>query len=163
MFLDRENDVGLENKILAVGGENGAIALISLYSRSTMTTRKLAGKYSAINTISFISNNKIIVGCQNGKLLCLSVPDLTNTWTLHDSDSPIVSLLPLPSRNGFVVGKQDGTCLYYRFNSTKETIKSKVLLSGADADPINTIKCDGSHVYTGARDGKIRKYNILHM
>ena len=161
--IDHENDVGLQNKILAVCGENGTIALVSLYSRSTLRVRKISGKTPAINTVSFISRNHLIVGCENGKVLCLSVPDLCNKWSIHDSDSPILSLLHLPSRNGFVVGKQDGLCIFYRFNSDEEVINSKVLLSGADADPINTIKCDGSHVYTGARDGRIRKYNILHM
>jgi len=161
--IDHENDIGLENKLFAVGGENGTIALISLYSRSVLATKKLPGKIPAVNAVSFINKEKLLIGCENGKVLCLSVPDLDNIWTLHDSDSPIMSLLSLSTRNGFIVGKQDGTCIFYRFNSYNHPMSNKVLLSGADADPINTIKCDGVHVYTGARDGKIRKYNVLHM
>ena len=163
IILDHENDVGLDNKLFAVGGENGTIALINLFTRSILTAKKLEGKSPAVNTLSFINETNLLVGCENGKLLCLSVPDLKNVWTLHDSDSPIISLLSLNNRNGFLIGKQDGTCIFYRFNSDKKPINTKVLLCGADADPINSIKCDGSHVYTGSRDGKIRKYNILHM
>lgn len=161
--VDHENDVGLENKIFAAGGENGTIALVSLYSRSILAMKKLTGKIPAINTVSFVSDKLILIGCENGKVLCLSVPDLTNVWTIHDSDSPILSLLSLTTRNGFIAGKQDGSCIFYRFNSNMKPLDTKVLLSGADADPINTIKCDGTHVYTGSRDGKIRKYNVLHM
>ena len=163
MILDHENDIDLENKLFAVGGENGTIALISLYSRSVLATKKLPGKIPAVNAVSFLNKEKLLIGCENGKVLCLTVPDLDNVWTLHDSDSPIISLLSLSIRNGFIVGKQDGTCIFYRFNSYNHPMSNKVLLSGADADPINTIKCDGVHVYTGARDGKIRKYNVLHM
>ena len=71
--------------MFAVGGENGTIALISLYSRSVLVTKKLPGKNPAVNAVSFVNKEKLLIGCENGKVLCLSVPDLDNVWTLHDS------------------------------------------------------------------------------
>jgi len=65
--------------------------------------------------------------------------------------------------NGFIAGKLDGSCIFYAINSNKQIADERVLLSGADADPINSIKSDGNYIYTASRDGKIRKYNISHI
>ena len=162
--IDRQDEVGLDDKILAVGGENGNIAILNLKARSILARCQLPGKNVAVNAITFVDPlNLLLVGCENGEILCFSLPNLNEVfWKLHDSDSSIMSLLGLPRLNGFVAGKLDGTCFFYCLTSdAKLSSDSKVLLSGADADPVNAIKCDGNYIYTGARDGQIRKYNIM--
>ena len=163
LTLEREDEVGLENKILAVGGENGTVSLVNLHSRSVITKLKLAGKNSAVNAISFLEENMLLIGCENGKIICLSIPQLKPLWVFHDSDSSVLSLLSLSRLNGFIAGKLDGSCIFYAIKSDKQIADERVLLSGADADPINSIKSDGSYIYTASRDGKIRKYNISHI
>lgn len=158
--IDREDEAGLEGKILAVGGENGTVALVSLLARSVHIMKKIPGKNVAVNAISFLTDSMLIVGCENGKVLGFSVPEVKVLWELHDSDSSITSLLSLPKQSGFIAGKLDGTCVFYSLTPDKQLTDLRVLLSGADADPVNTIKSDESHIYTGARDGKIRKYSI---
>lgn len=161
--IDREDEVGLEDKILAVGGENGTVAIVGLMARSVVARTKLSGKNIAVNSISFYKESLLIVGCENGKILCFSLPTMKVFWVLHDSDSSVMSLLSLPKLNGFIAGKLDGTCVFYYLNSDKQVTNVRVLLSGADADPVNTIRSDGSYIYTGARDGQIRKYNIIDL
>ena len=150
----------MEDKILAVGGEKGTVAVVGLMARSIVARIKLSGKNSAVNAVSFFSESVLLVGCENGKIMCLALPELKVFWALHDSDSPIRSLLSLPKSNGFIVGKLDGACVFYSLKVDKQLTNVRVILSGADADPVNTIKSDGCHIYTGARDGQIRKYNI---
>ena len=147
--------------MLAVGGENGTIGLVNLHARSVSVRTKVTGKNVAVNAVSFLSKNLLIVGCENGATLCYSLPALTNIWILRDSDSSIMSLLSLPKLKGFIAGKLDGSCILYRLDSENQLTSLRVLLSGADTDPINTIKCDGHHIFTAARDGMIRKYNLL--
>ena len=158
--IDRSDEVGLEGKVLAIGGENGTIALVSLFTRSILIIEKLPGKNVAVNALSFLTESMLIVGCENGRLVCFSVPDLKIIWVLHDSDSSIQSLLSLEKQRGFIAGKLDGTCVFYSIDGNKKLNPLRVLLSGADVDPINAIKSDGSYIYTGARDGQIRKYNV---
>ena len=159
-LIDREHEVGLESKIVAVGMENGTLAIVGLLNREVLAKTKVSGEKIAINAISFFKESLLLVGCESGKVMCFSLPDLKVFWALHDSDSSVMSLLSLPNLNGFLVGKLDGTCGYYTLNSNGQLSNTRVLLSGADTDPINTIKSDGTYIYTGARDGKIRKYNI---
>ena len=100
----------MENKLLAVGGENGTIGIINLHTRSIVTRIKLPGKNNAVNAVTFLSQNILIAGCENGAILCLSVSNLKTNWILHDSDSSIMSLLAIPKLNGFIAGKlQDST------------------------------------------------------
>ena len=65
--------MGLDDKILAVGGENGNIAIVNLKTRSILTkNNKPVGQNCAVNAIAFIDPlNLLIVGCENGKILCL--------------------------------------------------------------------------------------------
>jgi hypothetical protein len=50
---------------------------------------------------------------------------------------------------------QDGSCIWYDFGSNE-----RVVLTGSDVDPIFSISSDGRHVFTGARDGNVRKYDL---
>jgi len=58
-------------------------------------------------------------------------------------------------RGGVIVGRHDGSCLYYTLSNNK-----RVVLTGADVDPIYGIALTEEYVFTGARDGKIRKYQL---
>jgi hypothetical protein len=87
----------------------------------------------------------------------LSLSDAMSLKTvsnIHDSDSPVSSLCKTPS-GGFIVGRQDGSCLFYN-----TATNSRIVLTGTDVDPINGITISEDFVYTGARDGKIRKYHL---
>jgi proteasomal ATPase-associated factor 1 len=87
--------------------------------------------------------------------------DIRNTKTFvkswEDSTSPVLSLLPFKhkEKEGYFVGRYDGTCLYH-FIESDEIIQ----LTGSDFEPINDISSDGSNVFTACRDGKIRKYAL---
>ena len=97
-------EVGTENKLLAVGGENGIVAICDLFARKTLRQAKLD---SGINCITFLSRDLCVAGCENGSSVVLNVENLKKRHVFHDSDSPVMSLMPGPAgKSGFFAGKQ---------------------------------------------------------
>ena len=140
---------------MAVGTENGSVHLVDLHKRSIKNSLKTQ---SAVNCVKFLDNT-LVMGMENGQIAFLSVPELTILNQIYDSDSSVVSLLPL--RNGCLVGKYDGACVWYGFDSNSGKIHEQiVVLTGADVDPITDMAKDHEYVYTSCRDGTIRKYLI---
>jgi len=166
-FLEHENflviglqEIGTRGKILVVGTENGSVNLVDLKGRQIITSKKFS---AAVNCVKFLEHeNFLVVGLQDGQILVLDVPNLTEISKIHDSDSSVESLLTL--RNGFVVGKYDGACLWYGFDPVHNDIsKDVIVLTGADVDPITAMAKDQDYIFTSCRDGCIRKYSIINM
>ena len=59
-----------------------------------------------------------------------------------------------------MAGRGDGSCVFYPIS---QLANFRVVLSGADIDPITAIASDSEFIYTSARDGNIRKYAIKHL
>ena len=149
--IDRTDEVLTENKLLAVGGENGWLSLINLYQRKIVFRVNL-GK--AVNVAKFHHGNNLLVGTDDGMIRNYDICQMSKCLEIiHDSNSPVISLLSVA--DGFFAGRTDGSCVYYPNGDSK-----KVLLSGADIDPVHAIVSDGDYVYTSARDGVIRKYYV---
>lgn len=152
-------EIGTQGKVLLVGTENGSVHLVDLKGRTILKSAQFS---SAVNCINFFLDNFAVIGTQEGKISILSLPNLEILSEIHDSESSIVSLMPL--RSGFVVGKFDGTCLWHGFEPRTGEISNEIInLSGADVDPINGIAKDSEYIYTACRDGIIRKYSINEM
>ena len=96
--------MGTENKLLAVGGENGIVAICDLFARQTLRQTKLE---SGVNCVTFLSRDLCVAGCINGSSVVLGVNDLKQRNVFHDSDSPVMSLIAGPAgKTGFFAGKQ---------------------------------------------------------
>ena len=62
-----------------------------------------------------------------------------------------------------MVGRQDGSVTLVR---QPEEAGVRVMLSGPDMDPVYSIASDSNYIYTGCRDGHIRRYclnNIVNL
>eukprot|EP00096_Caligus_rogercresseyi_P016604 TRINITY_DN9335_c0_g1_i1.p1 TRINITY_DN9335_c0_g1~~TRINITY_DN9335_c0_g1_i1.p1 ORF type:complete len:100 (-),score=23.33 TRINITY_DN9335_c0_g1_i1:105-404(-) len=88
-------------------------------------------------------------------------PSLSLQHIWEDSESSIESLLVV--HDGVFAGRRDGSCIWYPENASRDSEDKRISLLGADADPIYCMACDGEAVYTGARDGRIRKYRLAHI
>ncbi|KAK6170195.1 hypothetical protein SNE40_018647 [Patella caerulea] len=148
-----EREVGTENKLLLLACENGTLQGYGLQSRKKVLELDCHG---AVNCCCFISNVHVVSGTQDGHI---AVSDIRNMrvpikeW--KESRAAILSLVP--HKQGFFVGTGDGSC--YFVNEQQDT---EVELTGSDCDPIYSLSCDGSHIYSACRDGNIRRYSLNH-
>ncbi len=180
LFLD-EDEAETKGKLCVVGGESGSVQLVDLRGRVIINSLKLT---SAVNCIKFFSENVVISGCEDGSINVVSVPDMKVINQIHDSTSSIQSLLPI--HNGFIGGKYDGerlkrqlqlhknihfdfltllgTCVWYCLDSNNGQVTTeRIILTGADIDPIYSMARDQDFVFTASRDGCIRKYMIADL
>lgn len=75
----------------------------------------------------------------------------------HESSNPILSIVALPNQM-FVLGRQDGICTVISLQEAHNAIR--VYLTGSDCDGIRDISSNGKWIFTGCRDGLIRKYDF---
>jgi len=156
--IDREHEVNTANKLICAGGENGSVTLVNLHSRRVVYRVQLD---SAVNVVKFYGCSHMLVGCENGEIVGFNLSQMEGEpFRWHDSNSQIQSILPLPGQEGFVAGRGDGSCVFYPISQLSNF---RVVLSGADIDPITAIASDSEFIYTSARDGNIRKYAIKHL
>lgn len=81
---------------------------------------------------------------------------------IHESNSPVRTLLSIEDKL-LLAGLTDGVCIGYQIPSSSRDPMAPVRLqlTGSDFEPINGLSSDGQgHVYAGARDGCVRKYQI---
>uniref|UniRef100_A0A0K2TIS1 Uncharacterized protein n=1 Tax=Lepeophtheirus salmonis TaxID=72036 RepID=A0A0K2TIS1_LEPSM len=158
----KEGEHDTENKLLVVGCEKGLIVGVNIFDRAVVFQNKID---SGIKDIKFNGENGILVGCENGSLHKYSLNSLNGEMSLQlervwlDSESSIESLLVVS--DGVFVGRRDGSCIWYSENH--DVGIKRISLVGADADPIYSLAKDDQYIYTGARDGKIRKYLLSHI
>lgn len=162
------DEVATENKLLAVGCESGTVACVDVRGRRVVSRGRTP---AAVNALVFLSAVPpvVAVGGQDGAVRLYAVPIMTqpvHVW--HDSDSPVESLLCL--RGGLLVGRHDGSCIWYPPAAAAVSERGdaggdrqRIVLSGADADPVYSLSCDARHVFAAARDGRVRKYGLADM
>lgn len=73
------------------------------------------------------------------------------TWA--NSSSAALSLVPY--RQGFMVGRADGSCSFESLEGAQS-----FCLTGPDCDPVYRVASDGDCLYTACRDAIIRKYRM---
>jgi len=59
ILVDDEDEVGTENKLLIVGGENGIVAILNLRSREILRQTKLE---FSVNCVKFLSSQLCLIG-----------------------------------------------------------------------------------------------------
>ncbi|XP_046420097.1 proteasomal ATPase-associated factor 1-like [Neodiprion fabricii] len=157
VLSDRE--IGTPGKVLALGCEDGTLALVAIAARAELGRKILP---SSVSALSLVSNECLAVGLENGQIYLISiVRQLETLRVIHESNSPVRALLVY--RDLLLVGQTDGVCIGYRLSSSNKDPISPVRLqlTGSDFEPINDLTSDGQdHIYVGARDGCIRKYQV---
>ena len=145
-----EGEVGTAGKVLAVGGENGSLSLVDLAGR-TVISRAVLG--SAVNSCH-LAEGRVVAGLQDGRTVEYGGGDLTRVkgeW--HDSTSPVLCTRGVAG-GWVVVARQDGTVTVYR------PAGARVELTGPDTEPVYSVASDQDWLYTGCRDGSVRKYKL---
>jgi len=148
----------LLNKLGIGGTEEGSVFFIELYKKEIIH-RYTCESGSAVNVVAPAKNNKsVYIGCENGELLELDTRNPGSmVYSIHASNSPITALLSIG--DGLVLcGRQDGSCTLYNRSSSHQ-----IVLSGSDYDKITGICNDEEYIYTGSRDGVIRKYKTQNL
>jgi len=146
-----EREVGTEDKILALGAENGFLSVIAIHSRQKIHQIDLK---SAVNRVMFIGDN-LVAGCQNGALYQYDVRALQQpVMTCEDSASAVTSLACTASSEP-LVGRADGSVTRYHTSDVMRTA-----YTGSDNDRISSLCVANSNLYAAARDGIIRKYVV---
>jgi len=140
-----QGEVETENKVLAIGGENGSLSVINVGAKKIIFSTKLG---SPVNSV-LLTPSCLYAGCQDGKLHIIKKGQ--ETMTLSCSNSPILSLLPV--LEGVCVSRQDG-CVAVHLSG------DPVYLTGPDTEPVYQVVSDGTWLYSGCRDGCVRKYNL---
>ncbi len=59
LLVEDEDEVGTENKLLIVGGENGIVAILNLRSREILRQTKLD---FSVNCVKFLSSHICLIG-----------------------------------------------------------------------------------------------------
>ena len=77
----------------------------------------------------------------------------TGAAVTRSSSSPVRSVRYIPQLRAVAVARQDGSV-------SLDTGAAAVLLTGPDTDPVYSLASDQHHLYTGCRDGVVRKYDI---
>lgn len=146
-----EKEVLTEGKMLLMACENNTLLSYGLQSRKKIFQYDCS---DAVNCCTFLSENIVVCGAQNGKL---SIIDLRNynvpLKEMKTSNSAVESLYS--HRGGFFTSAHDGSCHYV--NNQYDSFLS---LTGPDCDPVYRVVCNSSHVFTACRDGNIRKYRL---
>jgi len=140
-----QGEVDTENKVLAIGGENGSLSVINVGAKKIIFSTKLD---SPVNSV-LLTPSCLYAGCQDGKLHIIKKGQ--EPMTVSCSSSPILSLLPV--LDGVCVSRQDG-CVAVHLSG------DPVYLTGPDTEPVYQVVTDGTWLYSGCRDGCVRKYNI---
>ena len=139
-------EVETEDKVLAVGAESGRVTILAVASRAVLQQYE-AG--AAVSCVAW-SPGQLTVGCEDG-----AVHQLTGSGAAvtRSSSSPVRSVRYIPQLRAVAVARQDGTV-------SLDTGSAAVLLTGPDTDPVYSLASDQHHLYTGCRDGVVRKYDI---
>ena len=138
-------EVDTEDKVLAVGGEEGTVSVVSVSSRAVLHSSRLDSPVNAV----LLTEDKLYVGCQDGAVHIISQ---AGTEVIRASTSPVLSMMRLASTHQVLVSRQDGSVSLY-------LAQARVELTGSDTDPVYCLAEDEDHVYTGCRDGEVRKYD----
>merc|ERR1712192_135102 len=92
--------------LLAVGGENGLLALIDVANKKPVYQTKLNSPVLALSPL----DAALLAGCEDGSLHRVELKnEVVKVSSSRDSSSPITALLGLTSKEVLLVGRKDGT------------------------------------------------------
>lgn len=148
---DNELEIGTRDKIVLIGTEQGEIYSVVL---STRDISYVIRTETAVNAILYFSKTQFVAGDEDGRVLVYSLDRGDLVKIIHESNSPVRCLARF-KENGVLVGRHDGTVTFYDIQSEKH---DRVQLTGPDCNPVYSIAVTSKSVFTGCRDGKIRKY-----
>ncbi|KAL1422909.1 hypothetical protein MTO96_021630 [Rhipicephalus appendiculatus] len=146
-----EREVATDGKLLVVGTESGKLRGVGVHSRKTVFE---LDHPAAINCCCFLGQNRFLFGTQDGNVSVIDVRQTREpsiTW--KNSSSPVLCLLPY--KQGFMVGRADGSCNFEALVGAES-----FSLTGPDCEPVYRVAYDGESFYTACRDGLIRKYRV---
>lgn len=146
-----EREVATDGKLLVVGSEAGTLRGIGVHARKTVFEHK---SVAAINCCCFLGQNRFLFGTQDGNVSLIDVRKTREpavTWA--NSSSPVLCMLPY--KQGFMVGRADGSCSFEALDGD-----GSFSLTGPDCEPVYHIASDGGSLYTACRDSEIRKYRL---
>jgi len=144
-----QEEVGTVGKVLAIGGESGSLSVLDVAARKVIFSVNL---HSAVNCV-LLTPSCLYAGCQDGQVHILRTGD--QGTILSCSHSPVLSVLPVCG--GLCVSRQDGSVTIHQLDRSPPT---RLDLTGADTEPVYRVVEDGAWLYTGCRDGTVRKYSM---
>ena len=142
-------EVETEDKVLAVGGEEGTVSVLSVSSRALLQSFSVGSPVNAL----LLTEDKLYVGCQDGGVHIISQ---AGTEVVRASSSPVLCMMRLEATDEVVISRQDGSVTVYMAGGRLE-------LTGSDTDPVYCLAQDDRNVYTGCRDGAVRKYDMTDL
>ena len=137
-----------QDKVLAVGGEDGTVLIINVAARKIISSVNVG---SPVNSVKWSRGHGLYIGTESGKVHTLTRDGLT--LFSGGSSSPVLCLSYSDQCSSIIISRQDGTV-------SCDAGGELVTLAGADHDPVYSVSCDSDHLYTGCRDGLVRKYSI---
>ncbi|XP_062590609.1 proteasomal ATPase-associated factor 1-like, partial [Saccostrea cucullata] len=146
-----DREVGTQGKLLLLGCENSTVQGYGLQTRKKVFEFPAHGP---VNCCQFLSDVTAIIGTQDGHITVLDLRNIRvplKEW--KDSRSAVLCFCPY--NGGFFTGTGDGSCFY-----TDSQFHARVELTGSDCDPVYSVKCDGTHVFSACRDSVIRRYRL---
>lgn len=150
-----EREVGTENKLVACAYEDGTLNIAAAQScqRSLSET-----KYnSSANCCCFINDTLVACGTQDGSI---------HIWDLKNNKEHIESLLPFRSHilsiqpfgvDGFMATTGDGSCFTWNLHAPHDMVD----MTGPDLEAVYKAAYNDNFIFTGCRDGFIRRYSRL--
>ena len=138
-------EVGSVGQLLAVGGEEG-VAVVCVAGRAVL---HWASTPSPVTATAWLGG-RVWAGCLDGKLLSIGRGGRVEG---EASSSPVLALSAVGPAC-LAVARQDGSVTLH--GPAGRTIG----LSGPDTEPVYSLATDASHLYTGCRDGLVRRYSL---
>jgi len=135
--------------LLAVGGEEGLLALIDVANKKTVYQTKLN---SPVLTVSPL-NMALLAGCEDGSLHRIDLEnEVVKVSSSRDSSSPITALLGLPPQDALLVGRKDGSLTLH--SGTSDRME---LVTGKDS-AVAGLALDDEKLYCATRDGTVATF-----
>eukprot|EP00092_Neocalanus_flemingeri_P037469 GFUD01040801.1.p1 GENE.GFUD01040801.1~~GFUD01040801.1.p1 ORF type:complete len:398 (+),score=150.67 GFUD01040801.1:77-1270(+) len=147
-----QGEVDTAGKVLAMGGEGGRLAVVDVAAKKVIFSDNLK---SPVNSVS-ITKHHLYAGCQDGQVHIFSQSgDQVSSTLLACSASPVLSVRSVCG--GLCVSRQDGSVTIHHL---QQSPPSRLDLTGADTEPVYQVVEDGTWLFTGCRDGVVRKYAV---
>lgn len=155
--INNDKEYGTEGKMVIIGTEEGN--LIGIDVRNKQTAFKCDINKPVISCIANNDNTKYFAGTEDGKIYEYSYNNVKEPLSIIDTNnSGSILNLNFSANNTIWFSTSTGITCEYDFTE-KRIIRQ---LTGSDCEPVTTIVTDKSQnlLYTGSRDGFIRKYSI---
>ncbi|XP_048771040.2 proteasomal ATPase-associated factor 1-like [Ostrea edulis] len=149
--LPTDREIGTDAKLLLLGCENSTVQGYGLQNRKKVFEFPAHGP---VNCCQFLSDVSVVIGTQDGHVAVLDLRNIRvplKEW----KDTRSALLCACPYNGGFFAGTGDGSCFY-----VDSQFQTQVELTGSDCDPVYSVKCDGTHVFTACRDSIVRRYRV---